>query len=271
MLYQDPQDANAEHHGGAIELRQRRQALLHDGRALRRRGRPGRSRARAARSTASTPTARSRPTIPSTTERARTWTRSGRCGLRNPLPRLLRRADGQAATSATSAERQRDLEGGSGPRRGGRQLRLAQLRGDPAAAPCTSPIYAYPHNGRDASITGGFVYHGTQFPSSYQGSYFFADYTQNWIRRLTFDAQRQRHRRLQLRAGRRLARRPLRRHRLPHRGPRRRPVLRRPRLLGHQRHRSASARSAGSATSQSNQPPGAVASASPPRDRRRWT
>ena len=52
----------------------------------------------------------------------------------------------------------------------------------------TNPIYSYPHNGRDASITGGFVYHGTQFPSSYQGSYFFADYTQNWIKRLTFDA-----------------------------------------------------------------------------------
>ena len=52
----------------------------------------------------------------------------------------------------------------------------------------TNPIYSYPHNGRDASVTGGFVYHGSQFPSSYQGSYFFADYTQNWIRRLTFDA-----------------------------------------------------------------------------------
>ncbi len=52
----------------------------------------------------------------------------------------------------------------------------------------TNPIYAYPHNGRDASITGGFVYHGTQFPSGYQGSYFFADYTQNWIKRMTFDA-----------------------------------------------------------------------------------
>ena len=52
----------------------------------------------------------------------------------------------------------------------------------------TNPIFAYPHNGRDAAITGGFVYHGTQFPSSYQGSYFFADYAQNWIRRLTFDA-----------------------------------------------------------------------------------
>jgi glucose/arabinose dehydrogenase/PKD repeat protein len=56
------------------------------------------------------------------------------------------------------------------------------------SAPCRSPIYSYPHNGRDASITGGFVYRGTQFPSAYQGSYFFADYTQNWIRRLTFDA-----------------------------------------------------------------------------------
>ena len=52
----------------------------------------------------------------------------------------------------------------------------------------TAPAYYYPHNGRDAAMTGGFVYHGTQFPSSYQGSYFFADYTQNWIKRLTFDA-----------------------------------------------------------------------------------
>ncbi|VIO79406.1 Exoglucanase B [Bradyrhizobium ivorense] len=52
----------------------------------------------------------------------------------------------------------------------------------------TAPAYYYPHNGRDAAITGGFVYHGTQFPASYQGSYFFADYTQNWIKRLTFDA-----------------------------------------------------------------------------------
>src|SRR4029079_12068213 len=29
---------------------------------------------------------------------------------------------------------------------------------------------------------------GTGFPSSYQGNFFFADYTQNWIRRMTFDA-----------------------------------------------------------------------------------
>ena len=54
--------------------------------------------------------------------------------------------------------------------------------------PCVSPIYAYPHLGRDASVTGGFVYRGSQFPASYRGDYFFADYTQNWIRRLELDA-----------------------------------------------------------------------------------
>ena len=56
------------------------------------------------------------------------------------------------------------------------------------SAPCASPIYFYPHNGRDASITAGFVYRGSQYPSSFQGSFFYADYAQNWIKRLTFDA-----------------------------------------------------------------------------------
>ena len=51
----------------------------------------------------------------------------------------------------------------------------------------TDPIHVYPHNGRDASITGGFIYRGSQFPASYKGSYFFADYAQNWIKRLTLD------------------------------------------------------------------------------------
>ena len=57
----------------------------------------------------------------------------------------------------------------------------------PCPSPCTSPLYDYEHNNRDASITGGFVYHGAQFPTGMQGNYFFADYAQNWIRRLTFN------------------------------------------------------------------------------------
>ena len=56
----------------------------------------------------------------------------------------------------------------------------------------TAPIYYYTHivNGtpRDAAITAGFVYRGTQFPAAYQGNFFFADYVQNWIKRATLDA-----------------------------------------------------------------------------------
>ena len=58
----------------------------------------------------------------------------------------------------------------------------------PNSPPYTSPIYSYPHSGRDAAIVAGFIYHGSAFPSSYVGSFFFADYAQNWIKRLTFDA-----------------------------------------------------------------------------------
>lgn len=58
----------------------------------------------------------------------------------------------------------------------------------PAPQVCANPLYDYEHNGQSASITGGFVYHGTSFPGAFQGSYFFGDYTQHWIKRMTFDA-----------------------------------------------------------------------------------
>jgi glucose/arabinose dehydrogenase/PKD repeat protein len=51
----------------------------------------------------------------------------------------------------------------------------------------TDPLFAYFHFGRDACVAGGFVYRGSQFPSEYYGSYFFGDYVQNWIKRITFD------------------------------------------------------------------------------------
>ena len=61
-------------------------------------------------------------------------------------------------------------------------------QGSCAVAGMSNPIYAYPHAGRDAAIAAGFVYRGTQFPAEYVGNFFYADYTQNWIRRLTLDA-----------------------------------------------------------------------------------
>ena len=106
-----------------------------------------------------------------------------------PLPGLLRRRRRAGCyIGDVGGNDDVDRQGGGEPRRGGRQLRLARTPRAPAPRPAPSPLYSYPHNGRDAAITGGFVYHGTQFPASYQGSYFFADYAQNWIRRLTFDA-----------------------------------------------------------------------------------
>lgn len=52
----------------------------------------------------------------------------------------------------------------------------------------TGAIFSYPHGGAGASITGGVVYRGTQFPTSYIGTYFYGDYVRQWLRYLTFDA-----------------------------------------------------------------------------------
>src|SRR5262249_17379621 len=51
------------------------------------------------------------------------------------------------------------------------------------SAGLTLPVTEYPHSGGDCSITGGYVYRGTQF-SRMQGIYFFADYCTGKIRGL---------------------------------------------------------------------------------------
>lgn len=56
-----------------------------------------------------------------------------------------------------------------------------------STAGMTNPLFSYSHNGRDAAVTGGFVYRGNQFPASYQGVYFYGDFAQNWIRYLTLN------------------------------------------------------------------------------------
>ena len=110
-------------------------------------------------------------------------------GLRpaQPVPRLLRRPDRSAVHRRRRRQRSRtsNEEVNLGAR--GANYGWPNFEGA-CPAPCTSPLYSYQHNGRDASVTGGFVYHGAQFPAGMQGNYFFADYAQNWIRRLTFNA-----------------------------------------------------------------------------------
>ena len=51
----------------------------------------------------------------------------------------------------------------------------------------TQPLYAYAHSGPSSAVTAGPVYRGSMFPSSYNGSFFFADYGQGFIKRALFD------------------------------------------------------------------------------------
>lgn len=55
----------------------------------------------------------------------------------------------------------------------------------------TDPLFSYAHSGQHASITGGFVYRGTQFPTQYRGSYFYGDFVRNFIKGITLDASGQ--------------------------------------------------------------------------------
>ena len=179
---------------------------------------------------------RAAPTTRSTTAPARTSTRSGRaaCATRSGSRSTRRPAACSSATSARARPR-RSTSASAAPTTAG-----PLCEGSCGTAGMTNPIHSYPHTADDASITGGFVYRGTQFPAEYRGDYFFGDYAENWIKRLTLRRQRQRHRGPQLRAARRPPRRPVRRHRRARRGPRRLALVRRRRpVRADQRRRGA--------------------------------
>ncbi|WP_394667079.1 PQQ-dependent sugar dehydrogenase [uncultured Chryseobacterium sp.] len=55
-----------------------------------------------------------------------------------------------------------------------------------AQSTMTFPVAAYDHSGGKCSITGGYIYRGTQFPAL-QGRYFFADYCSTQIGSLNSD------------------------------------------------------------------------------------
>lgn len=54
----------------------------------------------------------------------------------------------------------------------------------------TDPIYQYPHPSEGGSaITGAAFYEADQFPSEYRGSYFFGDFINGFMSRMTPDGQ----------------------------------------------------------------------------------
>ena len=185
VLYQDPQDANAEHHGGAISFGNDGKLYFTTGEHF---------DAGAAQDLTSPRGKVHRinkdGTIPTDDPfydgAGPNWDSIWAYGLRNPYRAYYDAPTGRyfigdvGGNDPATAKEEVNL-GGRGANYG-----WPNSEGS-CTGQCTSPIYWYAHNGRDAAITAGFVYHGTQFPASYQGSFFFADYTQNWIRRLTLD------------------------------------------------------------------------------------
>jgi glucose/arabinose dehydrogenase len=66
------------------------------------------------------------------------------------------------------------------------QSAFAECRNLPASA-VTPPLYTYGRSEGATAIAGPF-YTGNRYPAVYAGSWFVADYTSGWIRRMVFDA-----------------------------------------------------------------------------------
>ena len=105
-------------------------------------------------------------------------------GLRNPYRFSFDPANGRMYIGDVGASAIEEVNVGVA----GANYGWPTCEGPCAVAGMTNPLFSYPHDGRDAAITGGFVYRGTQFPPSYQGVYFYGDFAQNWIRYLTLNA-----------------------------------------------------------------------------------
>ena len=188
ILYEDQETANAEHHGGAINFGNDGMIYITTGEHFNAAEAQDLTKPRGKILRISPVDGSAAPGNPFSDGPGGNDDRVWALGLRNPYRAYYDAPTGRliigdvGGNDYSTAIEEVDI-GKAGANYGWPNVETPN--GNPAY---TAPAYYYPHNGRDSAITGGFVYHGTQFPSSYQGSYFFADYTQNWIRRLTFDA-----------------------------------------------------------------------------------
>ena len=137
VLYQDPQDADTEHHGGAIVFGNDGKLYFTTGEHFQ--GSAVAGSDESAREDPSHQPGRDGADRQPVLRRERAERRLD-LGARSAqsLPRLLRRADGQALRRRRRRQRPRYRQGGGQPRRGGRQLRLAEQR-RPVRQPLQEP------------------------------------------------------------------------------------------------------------------------------------
>jgi glucose/arabinose dehydrogenase/PKD repeat protein len=105
-------------------------------------------------------------------------------GLRNPFRFAIDPANGRLIIGDVGESTHEEVNVGVR----GANYGWPVCEGSCGTAGMTNPVYSYAHSGHDASITAGIVYRGTQFPADHRGDFFFGDYAQNWIKRITFDA-----------------------------------------------------------------------------------
>ncbi len=142
------------------------------------------------RSCASTRTARSRPTIRSSTRRPENTRASGPSGCAIPSPSRSEKATPSMLINDVGQVTYEEINvGGAGLNYGWPTCEGPFLQG--TSTPCnnsnfTDPLYYYPHTGGACAITGGDFYEPQVpgFPSQYLGQYFFGDYCGDWIQRI---------------------------------------------------------------------------------------
>ena len=121
-------------------------------------------------------------------------------GLRNPWRFSFDRLTGDLWIADVGQDKEEEINFQPAASKGGEHYGWRCYEGNlafnnagcDAQSAYTFPIYTYPHGGLECSITGGFVYRGTE-SSPYYGHYFFADWCsdriwtlhkegENWIR-----------------------------------------------------------------------------------------
>jgi uncharacterized protein (TIGR03437 family) len=105
-------------------------------------------------------------------------------GLRNPFTFSFQRGTGRMFINDVGQNTTEEINDGIG----GSNYGWDTCEGpcNPPNASFRDPIYSYAHDGSTCAITGGTFYNPvtTQFPSSFTGTYFFADFCGGWIRNL---------------------------------------------------------------------------------------
>jgi glucose/arabinose dehydrogenase len=101
-------------------------------------------------------------------------------GLRNPYTFAFQKGTGKMYINDVGNNNWEEInEGARGANYG-----WPTCEGACSVSGMTNPVYSYDHSGSGRAVTGGAFYSGSNFPSDYEGDYFFGDYVGNYLKRL---------------------------------------------------------------------------------------